>query len=58
MHRCIPFVSSVINLLLYWGNRVGRHGVDTSGLGQGSVVDSCEHGNEPLGSIKGGEYLA
>jgi len=34
---------------------VGRCGLDSSVLVQGPVVGSCEHGNEPLGSIKGGE---
>jgi hypothetical protein len=31
---------------------VGRHGLDLSGSGQGPVAGSCEHGNEPSGSIK------
>jgi hypothetical protein len=31
--------------------------VDASDSGQGPVAGSCEHGNEPLGSIKGGEFL-
>jgi len=31
-------------------------GMDSSGSGQGPVVGSCEHSNEPLGSIKGREY--
>jgi hypothetical protein len=31
---------------------VGRCGLDSSGSGQGTVVSSCEHSNEPLGSIK------
>jgi hypothetical protein len=26
-------------------------------LRMGSIVASCEHNNEPLGSIKGGEFL-
>jgi hypothetical protein len=29
-------------------------GLDSCGSGQGPVVGPCEHGNEPLGSIKGG----
>jgi hypothetical protein len=33
-----------------WENRLGRSGY-------GSVVSSCEHGNELSGSIKGGEFL-
>jgi len=32
----------------------GRCGVDASGSGKGIVAGSCEHGNEPSGSIKGG----
>jgi hypothetical protein len=31
--------------------------MSSSSLGKGSVAGSCEHGNEPLGSIKGGEFL-
>jgi hypothetical protein len=31
--------------------------MDASGSGQGPVVGPCEHGNEPLGFIKGGEFL-
>jgi len=36
---------------------VGKCGLDASGLGEGSVVGSCEHGNEPLDSIKGWKFL-
>jgi hypothetical protein len=36
---------------------VGRCGLDVSNLRQGPVAGSCEHGNEPLGSIEGGEFL-
>jgi len=37
---------------------VGRCGLDdASGSEQGPVADSYEHGNETLGSIKGGECL-
>jgi hypothetical protein len=36
---------------------VGRRGLDSSGSGQGPVADCCERGNEPLGSIKDGEFL-
>jgi hypothetical protein len=35
----------------------GRCGLDESGTGLGPVADSCEDGNEPSGSIKGGEFL-
>jgi hypothetical protein len=36
---------------------VGRCGLDSSGSGCGPVAGSCEHGNETLRSIKGGEFL-
>jgi hypothetical protein len=36
---------------------MGKCGVDSSGSGWGPVAGSCEHGNEPSGSIKGGEFL-
>jgi hypothetical protein len=36
---------------------VRRCGLDESGLGYGPVTGSCEHGNEPSGPIKGGEFL-
>jgi hypothetical protein len=32
-------------------------GLDASGSGWGPVAGCCEHGNEPSGSIKGGEFL-
>jgi hypothetical protein len=32
-------------------------GLDSSGSGQSTVVDCCEHGSEPSGSIEGGEFL-
>jgi hypothetical protein len=32
-------------------------GLDASGPGWGPVTGSCEHGNEPLGSIKCEEFL-
>jgi hypothetical protein len=36
---------------------VGSFGLDSSGSGYGQVVGSYEHGNEPSGSIKGGEFF-
>jgi hypothetical protein len=36
---------------------VGRCGLNSSGLGYGLVAVSCEHGNVPSGSIKGGVFL-
>jgi hypothetical protein len=46
-------------IILEWilGNRVGRCEMDSFGSGWGSVTASCEHGNETLGSIKGGQFL-
>jgi hypothetical protein len=32
-------------------------GLNSFGSGQGQVAGSCEHGNEPLGSIKCREFL-
>jgi hypothetical protein len=34
-----------------------RCGLDSSGSGQGPVASPCEHGNEPTGSIKNGEFV-
>jgi hypothetical protein len=31
--------------------------MDSSGLGQGPMPGYCEHGDEPSGSIKCGEFL-
>jgi hypothetical protein len=47
------------NILLDWilEKRVGGCGLDASGSGHGPLVDSCEHGNGPSGSIKCGEFL-
>jgi hypothetical protein len=36
---------------------MGICGLDASGSGYGPVADSCEHGNEPSGSIKVGEFI-
>ena len=35
-----------------WG-----YGIDRAGSGQGQVADSCDCGNELMGSIKCGEFL-
>jgi hypothetical protein len=32
-------------------------GLGSSGSGQGQLADSCEHGNGPLGCLKGGEFI-
>jgi len=37
-----------------WDEGVGLVG---AGSGEGQVADTCECGNEPLGSIKCGEFL-
>jgi len=39
------------------GKWVGKCGLDSSGLGQGTVAGSCEHDYEPSGSVKGQEFL-
>jgi hypothetical protein len=36
---------------------VGSSRLDSSGSGQVPTVGSCKHGNEPLGSIKGKNFL-
>lgn len=36
-------------------NVVGRHGLDSSGLGQEQMAGSCEHVNETKGFIKCGQ---
>jgi hypothetical protein len=46
-------------IILNWisGERVGGCGLDSPGLGYGSVAGSCEYGNKPLGSIKSWGFL-
>jgi hypothetical protein len=34
-----------------------RCALDSSGSGYRPMMGSCEHSNEPLDSIKGGEFL-
>jgi len=48
-----------VRIILKWIiiSRVCGCGLDSCGSVQGPVVGSCEHGNEPLGSIEGGEFL-
>jgi hypothetical protein len=36
---------------------VGWCGLDACSSGSGPVAGCCEHGNEPSGSIKGGEFV-
>jgi len=48
-------IDGMIILQCVLGNGVWRCGLDSSGSGQGPVTDSCEHGDEPSGSIKGRE---
>jgi hypothetical protein len=47
------------DLILKWilRNSVGWCGFGSSGSGQGPVAGSCEHGNEPSGSIKAWSFL-
>ena len=37
---------------------MGRHELDSLGLGQLQIADFCEHANEPSCSTKCGEFLA
>jgi len=39
------------------GNRAGMCVLDASGSEQGPLAECCEHGNEPSGSTKGGEFV-
>jgi hypothetical protein len=36
---------------------VGRCVLDSSGSGQGQLEGSCEHSNEPPGSIEGVKFI-
>jgi hypothetical protein len=40
-----------------WGSMDWIGGAEDRDRGQGQVVGSCEHGDEPLGSIKCREFL-
>jgi hypothetical protein len=45
-------------IILEWIlDRVRGCGLEVFGLGQAAVAGCSEHGNEPSGSIKGGEFL-
>jgi hypothetical protein len=46
-------------MILEWilGKQVERCEMDASGSGYGPVAGSCEHGNEPSGSMKGREFF-
>jgi hypothetical protein len=39
------------------GKLMGGCELDSSGLGNDPAAGSCENGNEPSGSIKGGKFL-
>jgi hypothetical protein len=36
---------------------IGWYELDSSGSGGGPVMGCCEHGNEPSGSMKGGQFF-
>jgi hypothetical protein len=62
MHMFLPLKYKSLRVLvghifLIKGNRVWGCGLDSLSSGKGQVADSCEHGNEPSGSIKCGEFL-
>jgi hypothetical protein len=44
---------SVMNLSTVGPSKAGGCEMDSSGSGEGPVVRSCQHGNEPSGSIRG-----
>jgi hypothetical protein len=39
------------------GKWIGSCGLNSSRSGLGPVTGSCENGNEPSGSMKGGKFL-
>jgi hypothetical protein len=45
------------NIKINLGDRAGWYGLDSSGSEYGPLQGSCEHCNEPLGSIKCWEVL-
>jgi hypothetical protein len=52
------YVAQTCNLILNSTKEtVQRWRLDSSGSRQGPVTSCCEYGNEPSGSIKGGEFL-
>jgi hypothetical protein len=46
-----------ISLKWTLGKKDGKAWTGCTWLGQGPVAGSCEHGNELMGSIKGGKFL-
>ena len=43
--------------ILRWLFRKWGHGLDQAGLAQGQVTGACECGNEPVGSVKCGDFF-
>jgi hypothetical protein len=41
----------------HYRNRFGWSGLNSYGSSEKPVAGSCEYGNEPSGSIKGGKFL-
>jgi hypothetical protein len=55
---CIEVLGVDRRIILEWIlGRQDRKMQTEFGSGQGPVVGSYEHGNEPLGTIKGGEFV-
>ena len=43
------------NIEMQYRNGISGYDLNFFGSGQGELADTCEHGHEPLGSIKYGE---
>ena len=56
-HLGDPGVDGTIILRWIFGKWDVGYGLDRGGHGQGQVAGTCDCGNEPLGSIKCGEFL-
>jgi hypothetical protein len=48
----------VVNIKMDLRERMGWYGLDRSGSASALVESSCEHGNEPSGSIKCWKFLS
>jgi len=51
------FIDERITLKCLWETRIRGRGLDQSGSANGQLADCCEHGDEPLVSIKWGGFI-